>query len=128
MNCWLASLSDTPCEGRLVRGHLIAQQTIKREFPNGAYRLPSGRWVRIERGVRMDRSVDQRSRTALVDNPATWVWVCGGLTGVGGHHGLLDHPAVNTLRIPRSELPGAVEEWASAHGLGWYLDRQYGER
>lgn len=39
---------------------------------------------------------------------------------------MLDH--ARTLRIPREGLPGALEEFAAEHGLGWWLDREYGPR
>jgi len=54
----------------------------------------------------------------------TWVWGCGGLTGCAGHHGMLDYS--RTLRIPREKLPAKVERFAVEHGLGWWLDREYG--
>lgn len=59
-------------------------------------------------------------------DPAVWVWGCGGPTGVGGHHGRLDF--ARTLRIPRYRLPHELEVFAEEHGLGWWLDRTYGER
>lgn len=58
--------------------------------------------------------------------PGSWVWGCGGPTGLGGHHGMFD--AGRTLRIPRETLPGETELLAVKAGLVWYLDRVYGER
>jgi hypothetical protein len=54
----------------------------------------------------------------------TWIWGCGGLTGIGGHHGQLDHS--RTLRVPREKLPPGLEDFAAEHGLTWWLDREYG--
>src|SRR5215207_1035996 len=56
----------------------------------------------------------------------TWVWACGGIMGNSGHHGMLDQS--RTLRIPRIALPFYVEDFAAKHGLGWWLDREYGPR
>ena len=84
-----------PCEGALVRCHLIAKQTIKREG---------------------GKPMDSRS----------WVWGCGGPMGNAGHHGMLD--SSRTLRLPRAAMPEATEALATELGLGWYLDRYYGER
>jgi hypothetical protein len=95
-SCWLAGLSDEPCDGRLVRVHLIPQQVIKREV----------------------------RRSAALD-PRTWVWACGGAVGVSGHHGMLDY--ARTLRVPRHRLPAALEDFAEETGLGWWLDREYGQ-
>lgn len=97
--CWLAALPDAgPCDGRLVRCHLISQQVLRREVGRG--------WRKV------------------ADDPRSWVWGCGGPTGVGGHHGRLDYS--RSLRIPRELLPPAVEELGAELGLGWWLDRTYG--
>lgn len=95
MKCWLAQFSEKPCDGRLRRCHLIPKQVIKREAQLSVW--------------------DARS----------WVWGCGGPTGVGGHHGMLD--SSRTLRIPRDRLPAGLEEFAAELGLSWWLDRTYGE-
>jgi hypothetical protein len=42
------------------------------------------------------------------------------------HHGQFDQ--TRALRVPRSALPASVEQFAADHGLGWFLDRTYGER
>lgn len=94
--CWLAELPDAgPCDGRLRKCHLIPKQTIKREV----------------------------GKAAMWDDRA-WVWGCGGPTGIGGHHGMLDYS--RTLRVPRAALPVAVEAFAAEVGLTWWLDREYG--
>ena len=62
MICWLAKFRpDVPCDGRLIRAHLIPRQLLKRE-----------------------------GYASLVDDPRTWVPACGGPTGCSGHHGMLD--------------------------------------
>ena len=100
--CWLGAfgrmeLGDLmpPCEGELVRCHLIPRPVLRR---HGLNELVAG----------------------------SWVWGCGGITGTGGHHGMLD--ASRMLRLPRSALPAATEELALRAGLLWYLDREYGDR
>jgi hypothetical protein len=61
---------------------------------------------------------------ALKWDDRVWVWGCGGIMGCSGHHGMLDYS--RTLRVPRERLPAAVEAFAAEHGLGWYLNREYG--
>jgi hypothetical protein len=94
--CWAAyNLPDPgPCSGRLVKAHLIPKQLLKREH------VPD------------------------VWDPRVTVPMCGGPTGVGGHHGRLD--SSRTLRIPRDALPWVVEAFAAEHGLLWWLEREYG--
>lgn len=99
--CWLAQFSNMPCDGELVRVHLIPRQLIKRE-------------VRPKSLIPM-----------VVTDPRSWVWGCGGPMGNGGHHGMLDQS--RTLRIPREAIPERTEELAEEHGWGWWLDREYGE-
>jgi hypothetical protein len=95
--CWFADLPDAgPCNGRLVRCHLIPQQLLRREVGRAANVL----W-------------DSR----------VWVYGCGGPVGTGGHHGALDY--ARTLRVPRELLPPEVEEFAAEHGLVWWLERTY---
>jgi hypothetical protein len=101
--CFLAQFSDKPCEGRLIRAHLIPRQVIRREL--GGRKHGYG-W------------------TTIADDPRCWVWACGGALGPSGHHGMLDHS--RTLRIPREALPAGIEAFAEEYGLGWWLDRTYG--
>jgi hypothetical protein len=95
--CWIAEhiILPGPCDGHLIRGHLIAKQTIRRE-----------------------------AQGADLYDPRCWVPICGGITGIGGHHGMLDY--AKTIRIPRDALPPAVEEFAAEYGLVWWLERTYG--
>ena len=111
--CWLAQFASTPCDGRLVKAHLIPRQLLRRECPNGFT-------VEDEDGaytIALDKLIEDRS---------TWVWACGGPMGDGGHHGMLDQS--RTLRVPRAMLPRRVEWFAEALGLEWWLDRTYGPR
>jgi hypothetical protein len=86
-----------PCDGRLIRAHLIRRQVLKRE-------LNAGR--------------------RLLEDPRLWVWCCGGPTGCSGHHGMLD--VARTLRIPRERLPAVFEAACAELGLGWWVEREYG--
>lgn len=61
MICFLAAFSDKPCEGRLIRAHLIPRQLLKRE-----------------------------GLAAFVDDHRGYVYACGGAMGNSGHHGALD--------------------------------------
>ena len=61
--CWLAQFRpDVPCEGELIRAHLIPRQLLKRE-----------------------------GKKELIADPRTTVWACGGPMGNAGHHGMLDY-------------------------------------
>lgn len=117
-----------PCNGRLIRAHLIPQQLIKRTCPDGLYRygdvwLPPAR-VRELEAPSLDMSgFPWRSCSALLMDPRSWVWCCGGPTGAQGHHGMLDYS--RTIRIPRDRLPAGVEEFAAELGLLWWVDRTY---
>jgi len=101
MGCWLAQFSDEPCDGELVRVHLIPRQLIRRE-------------VRPKSLIPM-----------VVSDPRSWVWGCGGLMGNCGHHGMMDHS--RTLRVPRDAIPAGTEMLAKELGLVWWLDREYDE-
>jgi hypothetical protein len=94
-SCQLARFSRIPCNGRLIRAHLIPKQVIHREAPE-----------------------------ADIWDPRVYVLACGGGSGIGGHHGMLDFS--RTIRIPRRLLPPGLEEFANQYGLAWYLDRHYG--
>ena len=102
--CWFAAIPGAgPCDGGLVRCHLIPKQLLARRFPYG---------------------FQERALIVLQADPRSWVWGCGGPTGVGGHHGQLDH--ARRLKVPRALLPAGVEEMASELDLTWWLKREYG--
>jgi hypothetical protein len=111
-SCWLALLPGAgPCDGQLRKCHLIKRQVISREVYSAMLRDGFDR-----------TTANQAARLAAWDDRA-WVWGCGGPTGIGGHHGRLDHS--RTLRIPYAMLPGALLEFAGHYDLMWYLDREY---
>ena len=98
--CFFAGLPDAgPCDGRLVKAHLIPRQFLKRELNAGP---------------------------KVINDPRTWVWCCGGPVGVGGHHGRFDARGCDPLRIPRHRLPPEFEAWCGEMALDWFLDREYG--
>jgi hypothetical protein len=104
--CWFSMLPDAgPCDGRLVRCHLIPRQKIKRESRGN---------------LRADGTA------ASLNDPRCWVWGCGGPMGLGGHHGQFkpDGPRL----IARHRLPPGLEEFAAELGLEWWLDYTYGPR
>lgn len=100
--CFFAHRGD--CDGRLVKAHLIPKQRIKREFPKSLENL------------------DIPTRLEILWDPRCWTWMCGGPTGLGGHHGAFD---AKQIRIRRSHLPEGVEEFAAEYGLEWSLERDY---
>ncbi len=105
--CWFARnvVGCGPCDGQLVRVHLLPRSLLKREF----------------RSLKLDPPVALR---ALVEDPRSWVWGCGGPMGNGGHNGMLDQS--RTVRIARDVLPDGLEEFAAEVGLEWWLCRTYG--
>lgn len=118
-----------PCDGALIRAHLIPKQLTRREFPEGVA-LFDGEWISIRdlrRRVSPEGRANFRARSLreIHDDPRSWVPVCGGPTGCSGHHGQLDYS--RKLRIARADLPPAVEKFAAEYSLLWYLDRTYGE-
>jgi hypothetical protein len=121
----------------LVQAHLIPKQRIRKEWPRGAFRTPwagdypggePGPWQPVGRDVTLAelrrRGLECVSLQHLVWDPRCLVLLCGGPTGIGGHHGALDY--ARTLRIPRVVLPPEVEEYAAEFGLVWSLDHDYG--
>ncbi len=52
---------------------------------------------------------------AFVYDPRTWIWGCGGLTGLSGHHGMFD--CSKALRVPRATSQRAQSSWPSSSGL-----------
>jgi hypothetical protein len=112
--CWFVgrAISDnrdplSPCDGRLVRCHLLPQQVLKQTRQYKAL-------------------TSEATRYQFLYDPRSWVWGCGGPTGLGGHHGQLD--TSKRLRVPRLVIPAGTEELAAELGLEWFLDRSYGER
>jgi hypothetical protein len=96
-----------PCEGPLVRCHLIPQQLLRRTPQYQAITLrPMRHWFLY----------DERS----------WVWGCGGAMGIGGHHHMFD--CSKRIRLARCSIPAGTEELAEALDLQWYLDRTFGTR
>lgn len=119
--CFLKQFSDKPCDGRLVKVHLVPQQLLKKEFPHGVI-FHDNRWRRahpIENPEWAHRSLRQ-----LQGDPRSYVMACGGPMGPTGHHGMLD--GSRTLRIPRYRIPAGTEQFVAELGLRWFLDREYG--
>lgn len=118
--CFFADHS--PCSGRLVRGHLIPRSVMRRELRFGLV-LEDGAWRKLQRTE--DRyDLPFRSLTDLVNDPRSCVPMCGGITGSGAHHGMLDQ--ARTLRISWDELPESFIEFCTEIGLLWWAQRTYG--
>jgi hypothetical protein len=117
MRCFFAGRPGWgPCDGPLIRAHLLAKQIVKREV------------FSARRRAGLSPAAARKGVTDIAWDERIWVPACGGITGIGGHHALLDSPGTSDLRLRRDELPGSVEEFAAEHGLEWWLDRTYGER
>jgi hypothetical protein len=123
--CWLAehgvheSGSMPPCDGALVKAHLIPKRLLK------------GVWKKVHHDryhtfteLPFDFVRTYKSREKFIWDPAGWVWACGGIVGNAGHHGMLD--SSRTLKVPRMELPPDTELFAANVGLAWYLDHEFG--
>lgn len=100
--CWLAAHGVMengdpmpPCDGRLIRAHLIDKQVLKRFADSGR----------------------------LIEDQRSFVLACGGPTGCSGHHGHFDYS--RRLRVPFSALPKGTIELAAEIGLDWWLERTY---
>lgn len=124
--CWFAQLPDAgPCAGVPVRCHLIPKAKIKQWFPKGAVRI-DGRWQpTVEAAFIPESPRERRTLRELQDDPRAWVPGCGGPTGIGGHHGLVDQTAIRPLSIARAQLPPEVEDYAAELGVTWWLERTY---
>jgi hypothetical protein len=105
-----------PCDGQLIRAHLVPRQLVKREF----------RGVQVVMGQTV-------TPDDIISSPASYVMACGGPMGNGGHHGMFDQ--ARTLRLPRAAVPawteGLVLELDKAVGqnrrpFGMWLDREFG--
>lgn len=59
--CFLARFSTRPCDGRLVKAHLLPRQLLRRQGHPDA-----------------------------IDDPRSYVWACGGPCGCSAHHGAFD--------------------------------------
>jgi hypothetical protein len=84
-----------PCDGRLIRAHLIPKQTLR-----CAGLTVRGQWSEVY-----------------------WVWACGGVMGQAGHHGMFD--SARTLRVSREALPTSTVIAARILGLEWWIERTY---
>ena len=88
-DCWLAQHGHMekddpmpPCEGRLIRAHVISQQELRK-----------------------------RGLEKYTGDPSTYVLACGGLTGLTGHHGMFDMSKKLRVRfgeLPQATLDFAL--------------------
>jgi hypothetical protein len=95
--CWFARTLGPPagaCGGQLVKAHLVPKQAIRRE------RRDADLW-------------DRRC----------WVPACGGLTGLGGHHGMFDS---GRIAVPPEFLPVGLREYLHELELDWMIERYFG--
>jgi hypothetical protein len=108
--CYLARFSKKPCNGRIVKAHLIPRRHLRQQF----HRLR-----------RLGVDLPWANAQELIDDPATWVPACGGVVGNSGHHGELDFS--RTLRVPWSAIPDRTKALAALLRLDWWLEREYRE-
>lgn len=98
--CFFHDLGN--CDGQLVKAHLVPKQTIKREL---YYRA-------IRQGMNKPEARAMSQNIAWDDR--TWRWVCGGIMGNGGHHGMVD-----AKQIEWGPWPADLIEFLREHDLEW---------
>lgn len=110
-----------------MKCHLLPRQLLRREFRHGIVLSPDGVWLRLEREYTRKelRGQPRRRLVTLINDPRSWVWGCGGLAGVGGHHGSFD---THCLQVERWRLPAGLEQFCDELGIAWWLVRRYGHK
>lgn len=108
--CWFAQFTDTPCDGALVRCHVLTQQRLRQEYPEGAIWL-EGRekavsrqsWERDALGSAPNAPAIVRAMSlAELQRDDRLVEIgCGGAMGPDGHHGEFDG---YKLKVPFARL------------------------
>jgi hypothetical protein len=132
--CWFKGLPDAgPCEGRLVKCHLVKQQVLKRE--GGSSSAISSRVrsfgtaeVSPSRGYGLAGAVAVAGvpvAAAPRDDPRTWVWGCG-LSRAGRSSRPVQ--AGRAEGIPLSLLPEGFTRLMAELGLWWYVERTFNRR
>jgi hypothetical protein len=82
-----------------VKAHLVPKSRLKIEMRNSGF--------------------TQDERTAIIWDPRCWRWMCGGPTGIGGHHGQFD---AKQIRIPPEQVPPDLLAYLAELNLEWMLD------
>lgn len=75
---------------------------------------------RMDKAHLLKQQTLRREHVEDVWDPRVWVPACR------SHHAAFD--VARTIRIPRSDLPVGLERFAEAHGLAYWLEREYGTR
>lgn len=111
-SCWLAQHDPLrrPCSGRLERVHMIPRQRVERALDA---LLPTGGSVFLNGEAAILDHLDRRDVILLAAwDPRNAVLGCG-----GEHHPRFDSKQTPALVVPRSALPGHVEEFVADYGL-----------
>lgn len=98
--------------------HLIAKQTLKREFPEGVVMF-DGAWTRAWPDLIAPEgrgNYRHRSLVQLLMDPRN------GIPLRRWHHDELEQ---RRARLTRRDLTADMEQFAVELGLGWYLERTY---
>jgi hypothetical protein len=83
------------CEGRLVKAHLVPKSRLKVEL----------NW-------------NIQSHHGRLWDSRCWRWMCGGPTGIGGHHGAYDAYQIRLHAWPEDFL-----EFLREYDIEWMADR-----
>lgn len=100
--CYFGRFTDTDCNGRMDRCHILPQRTIKRLHANANPRLPTA-WF-------CPSALTGTDLQALLDDPRNQVVSCR------HHHDQADSPFGFDYEIPES-----AREFAAAYDLSHHL-------
>ena len=132
--CWLCQRLPAQaqrCEmasGGIIDGHhIIRKSRLKREFPHGAYVYEDGSVDAVPAAHRrvIAPNATEVNGVRVVPLDAILWDPRNGLVLRRWHHDELEQRRV---RILRTSLPRAVEEFAAEFGLLWSLERDFGAR
>lgn len=129
-----------------MKAHLVPKQTLKREFPQGAvfvremgadapswlpydprmsfmiqYDIPGGGFKAVGpvNETAEASGPPRRDQKEIVWDPRCWRWMCGGPTGLGGHHGQYD---AKQIRIPPEQVPPDLLAYLAEYDLEWMIE------
>lgn len=120
------------CAGAMDGHHLLPKQLLKREFPHGVFLKTSPGFAPQADSIRLPGHVRTVERIVPGGVAREQTMSLAGLLNDGRigvpvdrrHHDMVE---AKLIRIARVELPPEVEEAAAELGLGWFLDREFGD-
>lgn len=98
------------CHGGRTWHHVIPQQRIKRQFPDGAWRLTSPVWRPVARGDEIPDTAERRTLRQILRDARNRVWLCP------FHHGQVEQKKLRVV------VPDSVRVFAVEFGMEWSLE------